>query len=120
MITVPVSASVYQTMVANIQQLQPNSDGSVCLAPMQVQQSHNITDDTNNNGKKMVTQSKQNQMKCYGALILNQPMNSANILNKLNINYNELMATVGNNNRDKVLCLVPKSEERGENYGMET
>uniref|UniRef100_A0A0K8TKT8 Putative dna-binding protein ewg-like isoform x3 n=1 Tax=Tabanus bromius TaxID=304241 RepID=A0A0K8TKT8_TABBR len=36
MITVPVSASMYQTMVANIQQLHPNSDGTVCITPMQV------------------------------------------------------------------------------------
>lgn len=36
MITVPVSASMYQTMVANIQQLHPNGDGTVCITPMQV------------------------------------------------------------------------------------
>lgn len=33
-ITVPVSASMYQTMVANIQHLQTNSDGTVCVAPV--------------------------------------------------------------------------------------
>lgn len=33
-ITVPVSAGMYQTMVANIQQLQTNSDGTVCVTPM--------------------------------------------------------------------------------------
>ncbi|XP_041766678.1 DNA-binding protein Ewg isoform X1 [Anopheles merus] len=38
MITVPVSAQMYQTMVANIQQV-PNVDGTVCITPMQV---HNI------------------------------------------------------------------------------
>ncbi|CAD7086732.1 unnamed protein product [Hermetia illucens] len=37
MITVPVSASMYQTMVANIQQLHPNGDGTVCITPMQVE-----------------------------------------------------------------------------------
>jgi Nrf1 activator activation site binding domain len=36
MITVPVSAQMYQTMIANIHQLQPNGDGTVCLTPMQV------------------------------------------------------------------------------------
>ncbi|XP_055636040.1 DNA-binding protein Ewg isoform X5 [Toxorhynchites rutilus septentrionalis] len=36
MITVPVSAQMYQTMVANIQQL-PNGDGTVCITPMQVE-----------------------------------------------------------------------------------
>ncbi|XP_052863222.1 DNA-binding protein Ewg [Anopheles cruzii] len=38
MITLPVSAQMYQTMVANIQQV-PNVDGTVCLTPMQV---HNL------------------------------------------------------------------------------
>ncbi|ERL84560.1 hypothetical protein D910_01989 [Dendroctonus ponderosae] len=33
-ITVPVSASMYQTMVANIQHLHTNSDGTVCVTPM--------------------------------------------------------------------------------------
>lgn len=37
MITLPVSSSVYQTMVANIQQLHSNSDGTLCITPMQVQ-----------------------------------------------------------------------------------
>lgn len=36
MITLPVSASMYQTMMANIQQIQPNGDGTVCITPMQV------------------------------------------------------------------------------------
>lgn len=35
MITVPVSTQMYQTMVANIQQL-PNGDGTVCITPMQM------------------------------------------------------------------------------------
>ena len=34
MITVPVSASMYQTMVANIQHLHTNSDGTVCVTPV--------------------------------------------------------------------------------------
>ncbi|XP_049533867.1 DNA-binding protein Ewg isoform X5 [Anopheles darlingi] len=36
MITVPMSAQMYQTMVANIQQV-PNVDGTVCITPMQVE-----------------------------------------------------------------------------------
>ncbi|XP_035897878.1 DNA-binding protein Ewg isoform X4 [Anopheles stephensi] len=35
MITVPVSAQMYQTMMANIQQV-PNVDGTVCITPMQM------------------------------------------------------------------------------------
>lgn len=37
MITLPVSSSVYQSMVANIQQIHTNSDGTLCITPMQVQ-----------------------------------------------------------------------------------
>lgn len=37
MITLPVNSSMYQTMVANIQQLQSNQDGTLCITPMQVQ-----------------------------------------------------------------------------------
>uniref|UniRef100_A0A1I8Q973 Nuclear respiratory factor 1 NLS/DNA-binding dimerisation domain-containing protein n=1 Tax=Stomoxys calcitrans TaxID=35570 RepID=A0A1I8Q973_STOCA len=51
MITVPVSASMYQSMMANIQQIHTNSDGTVCITPMQVD-SHtsnsNSNSDSNN------------------------------------------------------------------------
>lgn len=33
-ISVPVSASMYQTMVANIQQIHAGSDGTVCVTPV--------------------------------------------------------------------------------------
>lgn len=33
-ITVPVSASMYQTMVANISHIHTNSDGTMCVTPM--------------------------------------------------------------------------------------
>lgn len=33
-ITVPVTASMYHTMVANIQHLHTNSDGTVCVTPV--------------------------------------------------------------------------------------
>nr|XP_036227827.1 DNA-binding protein Ewg isoform X13 [Bactrocera oleae] len=36
MITVPVSASMYQSMMANIQQIHTNGDGTVCITPMQL------------------------------------------------------------------------------------
>lgn len=39
MITLPVSSSVYQSMVANIQQIHTNGDGTLCITPMQVQKS---------------------------------------------------------------------------------
>ncbi|XP_058447412.1 DNA-binding protein Ewg isoform X2 [Malaya genurostris] len=50
MITVPVSAQMYQTMVANIQQL-PNGDGTVCITPMQV---HSPNSTVNMNGRATV------------------------------------------------------------------
>ncbi|XP_067638819.1 DNA-binding protein Ewg isoform X7 [Eurosta solidaginis] len=37
MITVPVSASMYQSMMANIQQIHTNGDGTVCITPMQME-----------------------------------------------------------------------------------
>lgn len=53
MITVPVSASMYQTMVANIQQIHPNGDGTICLSNMQVHHqninNHNSHNSSNNN-----------------------------------------------------------------------
>ncbi|XP_073831206.1 DNA-binding protein Ewg isoform X5 [Musca autumnalis] len=48
MITVPVSASMYQSMMANIQQIHTNSDGTVCITPMQVDASNN--NNNHNNG----------------------------------------------------------------------
>lgn len=39
MITLPVSSSMYQSMVANIQQIHTNGDGTLCITPMQVQKS---------------------------------------------------------------------------------
>ncbi|XP_049285699.1 DNA-binding protein P3A2 isoform X4 [Anopheles funestus] len=53
MITVPVSAQMYQTMVANIQQV-PNVDGTVCITPMQV---HNITSNQQQQQQQQQTSS---------------------------------------------------------------
>ncbi|XP_019894031.1 LOW QUALITY PROTEIN: DNA-binding protein Ewg [Musca domestica] len=49
MITVPVSASMYQSMMANIQQIHTNSDGTVCITPMQVDASNNNNSNNVNN-----------------------------------------------------------------------
>ncbi|XP_058060547.1 DNA-binding protein Ewg isoform X2 [Anopheles bellator] len=58
MITLPVSAQMYQTMVANIQQV-PNVDGTVCLTPMQV---HNLASNhsTAPSGVNTTTSTTQN------------------------------------------------------------
>lgn len=50
MITLPVSSSVYQSMVANIQQIHTNGDGTLCITPMQVQKTghqHSINHNLN-------------------------------------------------------------------------
>lgn len=47
MITVPVSSSMYQTMVANISHLHQNGDGTMCITPMQVPNTNSITSTTN-------------------------------------------------------------------------
>lgn len=61
MITLPVSSSIYQTMVANIQQLHSNSDGTLCITPMQVQKNHTlgtmITNHNNTNTNTTTTTS---------------------------------------------------------------
>lgn len=36
MITLPVSSSMYQSMISNIQQIHTNGDGTLCITPMQV------------------------------------------------------------------------------------
>lgn len=56
MITVPVSAQMYQTMISNIQHLQPNGDGTVCITPMQVQnfiQNSSLNNNNNNSNQNL-------------------------------------------------------------------
>lgn len=50
MITLPVSSSVYQSMVANIQQIHTNGDGTLCITPMQVQKTGHQPNTNNNIG----------------------------------------------------------------------
>lgn len=47
MITVPVSSSMYQTMVANISHLHQNGDGTMCITPMQVPNTNPVISTTN-------------------------------------------------------------------------
>lgn len=56
MITVPVSASMYQSMMANIQQIHTNSDGTVCITPMQVDapNSNNTSSSSDNNNSNSI------------------------------------------------------------------
>ncbi|XP_037914008.1 DNA-binding protein Ewg isoform X3 [Hermetia illucens] len=79
MITVPVSASMYQTMVANIQQLHPNGDGTVCITPMQV--------DSNNHSFQCYPIQGSTSGKIFRAILQNPPvrcqLNSSNSANNI-------------------------------------
>ncbi|XP_067638816.1 DNA-binding protein Ewg isoform X4 [Eurosta solidaginis] len=61
MITVPVSASMYQSMMANIQQIHTNGDGTVCITPMQVDSNPNNNNSRNDN----TNNNSRNQYQCY-------------------------------------------------------
>ncbi|XP_004536686.1 DNA-binding protein Ewg isoform X4 [Ceratitis capitata] len=66
MITVPVSASMYQSMMANIQQIHTNGDGTVCITPMQVDSHANCNSNSrNNNSATNITNTGRNQFQCY-------------------------------------------------------
>lgn len=57
MITLPVSSSVYQSMVANIQQIHTNGDGTLCITPMQVQKSGQQCSTTSTNSNSINSSS---------------------------------------------------------------
>ncbi|XP_017485772.1 PREDICTED: DNA-binding protein Ewg isoform X2 [Rhagoletis zephyria] len=65
MITVPVSASMYQSMMANIQQIHTNGDGTVCITPMQVDSHANSSNSRSNNNKMNNTNNSRNHYQCY-------------------------------------------------------
>ncbi|XP_018802988.1 PREDICTED: DNA-binding protein Ewg isoform X5 [Bactrocera latifrons] len=62
MITVPVSASMYQSMMANIQQIHTNGDGTVCITPMQVDSRPNSSNSRSNSHN---TNNSRNHFQCY-------------------------------------------------------
>ncbi|XP_054727867.1 DNA-binding protein Ewg isoform X5 [Anastrepha obliqua] len=65
MITVPVSASMYQSMMANIQQIHTNGDGTVCITPMQVDSHANSSNSRSNNNNTNNTNNSRNHYQCY-------------------------------------------------------
>ncbi|XP_065095432.1 DNA-binding protein P3A2 isoform X6 [Ochlerotatus camptorhynchus] len=81
MITVPVSTQMYQTMVANIQQL-PNGDGTVCITPMQV---HNQNQTVNLNNR--TTPNTQNVTISTSSSV---SYNNSLLSNNGSININQL------------------------------
>lgn len=82
MITLPVSSSVYQSMVANIQQIHTNSDGTLCITPMQVQ--------------KAVPFSQNNNVSLHHAPGTNQLSNNNNSTTN-NTNLLQLCRALNNN-----------------------
>ncbi|XP_019526116.3 DNA-binding protein P3A2 isoform X3 [Aedes albopictus] len=80
MITVPVSTQMYQTMVANIQQL-PNGNETVCITPMQV---HNQSQTVNLNNRTTVP--------TQNVTISTSSSNNANVSN---LTYNSLLQSNG-------------------------
>nr|XP_019526116.2 DNA-binding protein P3A2-like isoform X3 [Aedes albopictus] len=80
MITVPVSTQMYQTMVANIQQL-PNGNETVCITPMQV---HNQSQTVNLNNRTTVP--------TQNVTISTSSCNNANVSN---LTYNSLLQSNG-------------------------
>lgn len=70
MITVPMTSQMYQTMVANIQQLQPNSDGTLCITPMQVQ---NFVTSNSSSSSTVCTNSNSNSNNSYNTTYIMTP-----------------------------------------------
>ncbi|XP_035783879.1 DNA-binding protein P3A2-like isoform X3 [Anopheles albimanus] len=110
MITVPMSAQMYQTMVANIQQV-PNVDGTVCITPMQVSNlasnanqqttptsTHNLTIATN--GAHQSTHHQQQQQQAI-AMMANYSLGSnvgpGAVLNLPQLTAHHLSQAVGQN-----------------------
>lgn len=88
MITLPVSSSVYQSMVANIQQIHTNGDGTLCITPMQVQKSGHqhlvgqitnitsITSQTNTSCNESVNSSFSSASNDSSSIVANCHVNS--------------------------------------------
>ncbi|XP_016982439.1 uncharacterized protein LOC108046958 isoform X3 [Drosophila rhopaloa] len=65
-ISVPVS--MYQSVMANMQQIQTNSDGTVCLAPMQVDTSANRTTPTADSSSASSSLAGNGGVQCYSLI----------------------------------------------------
>lgn len=90
MITLPVSSSVYQTMVANIQHLHTNSDGTLCITPMQVQNKSQIH---NNNFNSTAVKVARTIMSTHNTDTIIRSSSDKN-----------------NRNNNSMACLIPKVE----------
>ncbi|XP_075155061.1 DNA-binding protein Ewg isoform X3 [Haematobia irritans] len=103
MITVPVSASMYQSMMANIQQIHTNSDGTVCITPMQVDasnqnNSNNSNSDNNRNDSNGGDNGGNNNTASHSS-------SNGNVSNNNNNNNNAtIIATTGPGPHQQYQC----------------
>lgn len=111
MITLPVSSSVYQSMVANIQQIHTNSDGQLCITPMQVQKSghqHSINHINGTNIGGNLIENNCNVAPCISSVNssfsnVNSGINSI-IANNCQTNSNSQYASVGSEMPTNLNC----------------
>lgn len=110
MITVPVSASMYQTMIANIQQLHPNGDGTVCITPMQVNNnsSNSMSNSTTTNTTTSTTSSHDGKLI---QAIISGARGHTNINNNNNMNFD-------NRNHKKPLITGKLVENGGDTHAI--
>lgn len=110
MITVPVSASMYQTMVANIQQIHPNGDGTVCLANMQVHphttQLNNHNHNTSQTNNFTTNNSNINNGRIR-AIMTPAPKAINNLSNSTN-NSTKTECETNNNNNSNIVIINDK------------
>lgn len=78
MITLPVSASMYQSMMANIQQIHTNSDGTVCITPMQVDANNTNNNNNTNSNANTTNTNNSNSNTCSNSNSSNSNSNSHN------------------------------------------
>lgn len=114
MITLPVSSSVYQSMVANIQQIHTNSDGTLCITPMQVQKSghqssvgqiagiSSIASHTNNDSSSLIANCQHGANSQYTISPHIQPILSCDNQMNTNTNLLELCRVLSQSNQHEI------------------
>ncbi|XP_055388636.1 DNA-binding protein Ewg isoform X3 [Condylostylus longicornis] len=89
MITVPVPASMYQTIMGNISQIHPNSEGTVCITPMQIENGEHMETITISPGmQQIMVQGPNNEpqvlqvLSLKDATVLTKAMEGINVKNE--------------------------------------
>ncbi|XP_053693116.1 DNA-binding protein P3A2 [Sabethes cyaneus] len=133
MITVPVSAQMYQTMVANIQQL-PNGDGTVCITPMQVHSqsstvnlsnaratlpTHNVTLSASNSSNQLANSHHQFPNSSINVNSLKRPRsvqsNSASLINPRNATEEQILNQLLASSQSKKLSVIANNNNNSTN-----